>query len=541
MKTSTLRVNQSWQEIFTDPSATPDFSNKVLPAYLHRMRWFAAKSSAIKRYNIEQTLPYKMQNGRLTYVIFVEVVFQTSNTESYLLPITLAKNPEDDISVICEIKDPTKKSMGFLVDAIYTKGFRNDIYQKILTGKKVKLNVGEFHFSKGKTLKAPSNINKIESKVLKLEQSNSTILYEGKYFLKIYRKLFRDNNPDLELTRFLSEKTKFKNSPKFAGGIEWVREDYYRMSIGLMQEKVENQGEAWNNTLSSIESFFEKVDLNNVPLSDIPKFDLYKPIETGDISHAFRELVGDEFLDKVALLATRTAEMHIALFSEKTDRHFTPETFNSDYTVWLLNRVMYMFDSRFHLLEQTINKLSGVAREYAEYIIDNKDDIKNRILNFDELSLNSSRIRIHGDYHLGQVLITGSDFCILDFEGEPESTIRDRKVKQPPLKDLAGLFRSYHYATYATVFNSLDGNLDLETAMEVGGRLYRAIVGLSLHHYVKTAMENGLNIGYQKEIDFLLRYHIFEKAIYELGYELHSRPDWVIIPLKGIIQILKND
>ena len=171
----------------------------------------------------------------------------------------------------------------------------------------------------------------------------------------------------------------------------------------------------------------------------------------------------------------------------------------------------------------------------------NKEAIKNHILKFDEENLNSARSRIHGDYHLGQILITGDDFCILDCEGEPESTIRDRKVKQPPVKDLAGLCRSYHYAVFATVFNSLPENIDRETATELGGRLYRIITGLSLDRYVETAMDNGLNIGYAKEIDFLLRYHIFEKAIYEIGYELNSRPDWVIIPLKGIIQILKND
>ena len=114
-------------------------------------------------------------------------------------------------------------------------------------------------------------------------------------------------------------------------------------------------------------------------------------------------------------------------------------------------------------------------------------------------------------------------------------------MKQPPVKDLAGLCRSYHYAVFATVFNALPKKMDRETATELGGRLYRIITGLSLERYTETAMEGGLNIGYAKEIDFLLRYHIFEKAIYEIGYELNSRPDWVIIPLKGIIQILNND
>ncbi|MCA1763940.1 MAG: hypothetical protein LC664_13245 [Flavobacteriales bacterium] len=109
------------------------------------------------------------------------------------------------------------------------------------------------------------------------------------------------------------------------------------------------------------------------------------------------------------------------------------------------------------------------------------------------------------------------------------------------MKDLAGLFRSYHYAVFATVFQQNHTQLPLDLLTEAGGRYYRLMVGLSLYYYTKTAMDGGLNIGYASEIDFLLRYHIFEKAIYELGYELHARPDWVLIPLKGIMQILNND
>lgn len=123
-----------------------------------------------------------------------------------------------------------------------------------------------------------------------------------------------------------------------------------------------------------------------------------------------------------------------------------------DYTVWLLNRLMYILDGRFNLLEQKVSQLKSTAREYAEYVLANKEGIKNHILKFDKENLNSFSVRIHGDYHLGQILITGDDLCILDFEGEPESTIRDRKVKQPPVKDLAGLCRSYHLCCFCNRF-----------------------------------------------------------------------------------------
>lgn len=153
--------------------------------------------------------------------------------------------------------------------------------------------------------------------------------------------------------------------------------------------------------------------------------------------------------------------------------------------------------------------------------------------------MKSERIRIHGDYHLGQVLVNGEDFFILDFEGEPESTISDRKVKQPPLKDVAGIFRSFHYAIYANIFNNKDKyNYEQSELFMAGELLYKYFVGIFLQTYTEVAQAGNLNIGYKNEIDFLLKYCLLEKAVYELGYELNSRPRWSVIPLTGIASIM---
>ena len=133
---------------------------------------------------------------------------------------------------------------------------------------------------------------------------------------------------------------------------------------------------------------------------------------------------------------------------------FTPTHFNDDYTVWLKNRMLYMFQNRVNTTENNLHKLDGLALDLANEFLEKKNLIRKRFVNFDWTKLKGERIRVHGDYHLGQVLVQGDDFFILDFEGEPESTIRDRKVKQPALKDVAGLFRSFHYAIYATLFNN---------------------------------------------------------------------------------------
>ena len=244
---------------------------------------------------------------------------------------------------------------------------------------------------------------------------------------------------------------------------------------------------------------------------------------------------------KVQKLAKRTAEMHIALGSEFEETAFEPTRFNDDYTVWLKNRLLYQFQNRLNTIENNLHKLEGLALELAKQFLEKKNDIRKHFVNFDWTKLKGERIRVHGYYHLGQILVQKDDFFILDFEGEPESTIRDRKVKQPPLKDVAGLFRSFHYAIYATIFNNSDTySQSQEKLFAAGELLYKYLIGVFMGVYVEEIKMANLNIGYRQERIFLLEYSLLEKAVYELGYELNSRPHWAVIPLKGISNIINK-
>jgi trehalose synthase-fused probable maltokinase len=203
--------------------------------------------------------------------------------------------------------------------------------------------------------------------------------------------------------------------------------------------------------------------------------------------------------------------------------------------------LLYQFQNRLNTIENSMHKLDGLALELANEFLEKKNIIRKRFVDFDWTKLKGERIRVHGDYHLGQVLVKDDDFYILDFEGEPESTIRDRKVKQPPLKDIAGLFRSFHYAIYATIFNNTESyKQEQEHLFEAGEVLYQYLKNVFLGTYVSKVQEANLNIGYNQERIFLLKYAMLEKAVYELGYELNSRPRWAVIPLKGISNIINN-
>jgi maltose alpha-D-glucosyltransferase/alpha-amylase len=371
-----------------------------------------------------------------------------------------------------------------------------------------------------------------------LEQSNTSIIYNDSFVLKIFRRIYVSTNPDYEISRFLTERMHFENTPRYTGSINLALAEG-NITLGLMQELVSNQGDAWKFMLEQIDGVFDNLKRKKIKIDKLPDIAMFKRLRINEIPPEIIDWVGLSLFLRIQTLALRTAEMHIALGSDIHETAFTPTTYNGDYTVWLKNRMLYQFQNRLNIIENSLHKLDGLALELAHQFMENKKLVRKHFVDFDWTKMKSERIRIHGDYHLGQVLVNGDDFYILDFEGEPESTIRDRKVKQPPLKDVAGMFRSFHYAIYATIFNNKEKYpFEQEDLFKAGEILYKYFVGVFLETYIEKAQSGNLNIGYNHEIDFLLKYCLLEKAVYELGYELNSRPRWAVIPLRGIQSIM---
>ena len=531
---------KTWDETFNDESFRQGFVERILLNYMMTTRWYAAKTQKVKTIKIEQQMPFEMEGDETVYFITIEANFEAGFTEYYFIMVGLVDEDVevDKKAVIYNLSANGVK--GQVIDSLYYEPFRKALYNQILSQKPLSDDNNKLLFDRGRALRSsPAYEN---SRVLGFDQSNTSIEYNDQYFFKVYRRLFSDANPDLELTKFLSEEGHFNNSPRYGGSVSWVKNDFQTISLGIMQEKIENIGEAWNHTVDMIKGYFERIEATDAPIDDIQDVPSFAFVSPEELKSDFRLLIADDVLTKVEKMAQRVAEMHIALFSNRVETQFNPIPFNGDYTVWLKNRIIYQLNARFILVDENIEKLTGLAQEYAQLFVNHRADITNRFLAFEENRLNSCRIRIHGDLHLGQILMTeDDDFYIIDYEGEPESTIRDRKVKQTPLKDVAGMLRSFHYAVYAVIFDKNNKfQLSQEALFEAGEKYYRAIAAVFLNKYVTTAMSENLDIGYESEIKYLLKYHLLEKAVYEIGYELKSRPDWVIIPLTGIKQIFED-
>ena len=523
--------NIDWKNAFAVEDFVKVFSSDILENYIINKRWYGGKASTLKYIEIVES--FQISSKKHTYYgVLFEVNFKEAFYQHYFMPISFMS--EVDLETNTVIAPVIMNGVqGYLVDALHQEDFRKLLFDNIVHSNSkldAKLN---FHCGIKLTQKTYQS-----SKFMGVEQSNTSIIYNDTLVLKIFRRIYINMNPDYEISRFLTERMHFENSPAYKGSISVILTEG-NITLGLMQELVPNQGDAWKFMLEEVDRIFENLSYRKIKIDKLPEVELFSRLRLNEIPHEIIDWAGLKIFLRIRTMATRTAEMHIALGSDIHETAFTPITYNSDYSVWLKNRLTYQFQNRLNILENNLHKLDGLALELANQFLDQKKNIRKIFLDFDWTKMKSERIRIHGDYHLGQVLVNGEDFFILDFEGEPESTISDRKVKQPPLKDVAGIFRSFHYAIYANIFNNKDKyNYEQSELFMAGELLYKYFVGIFLQTYTEVAQAGNLNIGYKNEIDFLLKYCLLEKAVYELGYELNSRPRWSVIPLTGIASIM---
>ncbi|MGJ8745324.1 maltokinase N-terminal cap-like domain-containing protein [Polaribacter sp.] len=533
-KTSLFSSINNWEEIIEDKEFVNVFLSDVLEDYIQKQRWYGGKSSELKY--IELIEYFRIQQGDEVYFgLILEVNFVEAFYHHYFLPIAFVSDENfAQENRILPLK--LKNQEGYIIDAMHLEAFRKVVYQRISSALPIDKTPVQYHKSEGFNFPAYTS-----SRLMGVEQSNTSIIYNDAFILKFFRRIYADKNPDYEMSRFLSLKKDFKNTPPYIGSMNIIDSENVNITIGLMQKLVANNGDAWEYFLKEIDVIYRSIESKKINFDNLPNIQLFENKKISELPPEIVDWLGLNLINKVSLLAKRTAEMHIALGSEFEDTAFTPTRFNGDYTVWLKNRLTYQFQNRLNLAENNLHKLEGYALQLAKEFLDNKNIIRKRLVNFDWTKLKGERIRIHGDYHLGQVLVQDDDFCILDFEGEPESTIRDRKVKQPPLKDVAGIFRSFHYAIYSTIFNNQEHyKKNQEQLFKYGELLYKYMISIFLETYINTTQKENLHIGYSSERIFILKYCLLEKAIYELGYELNSRPKWTIIPLKGIANILNS-
>ncbi len=516
-KTDSLSLNKPWTEFALDKKAIAWLEENVFYEYMRKCRWFAGKARMIKFLKVQQLLSMPIDGG-LAYLVILHIGYTYGDEEKYAMPVSFLPDDYDLIGHINPkafiVKATVDGKPGWLIDAIYDFRFQTELFKNIWDNASTKQENGALNYHRGKGLAATDEDMGYLCVIPDLEQSNSSLIFGNKYFFKLYRKLFREINPEVEMLQFLTETGSFKNIPSYCGSLIYERPNTPPVTLGLMMQKVASKSDSWVATGDDLNDFlFMFVDKH---------FSIH-----------------DMVFEKVELLGRRTAEMHLALLSDKENEAFKPEKYNPEYVQWLQGSLSKLLNKRITLLKENYSRLDKNVKDLADDFIKSEEIIK---LFFEKIASNelrSSRIRIHGDYHLGQVLFTGTDYLIIDFEGEPESSITDRKIKHSPLKDVAGMIRSFHYAVCSKLyFSDETKNIDPLRLQKAADRWYKLITDAYVDSYMQTMGDISAIFGNRTELNFLLQLHLLEKAVYELGYELNGRPDWIRIPLKGIQQVL---
>lgn len=544
---SRLFVHKNWKHIFQDRLKS-HMEKETIPKFLARMRWFERKSATVAHARIVTHISIGGSELCLLEVGYREIPL----IDTYLLAISYAAKPEADQmmldnpqSLISQILVDSQE--GILYDSIYNEEFRNALFTMIRNKKRVRFDREEFvgytsEFYK-KTL-SKNDQHPLTSKVFNAEQTNSCVVYGQEFMLKLYRKLEEGINPDIEIEKFLTEKTDFAHVPRFAGAMEWHDSTYVPMSIAILTEFVANEGTGWKMALDALSSYYEKVLAHKEADKEIAKYKethLYDRLKA--LEPLLEELIGVGYLEAFRLLGQRTGEMHLALSSRPDDPEFAPELWGVLFQRSKYQAMRSKARTTIQILKSKLPNLPDEIKKLAEQVISVEGEILSTYHNVLHRMFHFYRIRTHGDYHLGQVLYTGKDFYVIDFEGEPLQTLSSRRVKRSALRDVAGMIRSFHYAAYKVLLSNTvikpEGMPTLEPWAELW---YLKMTKEFLQTYFQTVATAPLPIIPKevKDCEFFLHIFMLEKALYELAYELNSRPDWSAIPCKGILFHLKN-
>jgi trehalose synthase-fused probable maltokinase len=511
-----LTSSTPWTTVASDTPFWSELAQTLLPFYVNTCRWFAGKARQQTGFSVQTIHTLTLSDGDVAYLSILEATYADGIPEHYLLPLSFITDTLVDVPDKGRIGEATLGGqLGLLIDAIYDERFRHALFANIYTNQVIPQSDGQLIFRKGKGLEEGDE--NLSSRVLPVDSSNSAMTFGDKYFLKLYRKLFQETNPEVDMVAFLTDESDFNHIPAFGGSISWQpAEEGSDITLGMMQRMVQNDKDSWMQTGDYLNDF----------LFAVPQR-----------LFAIRE----DVFEKVELLGKRTGEMHCALYKPEANAAFAPEPFTDEYREFLIKRFGDLLERRYALLIDNYTKLDPQTQRLAWVFMEAREMIETFIDDFRNRPIDSLRIRIHGDYHLGQVLAAANDFVVIDFEGEPESSITERKIKHSPLKDVAGMIRSYHYAVSAKLFNSIETDaLHPEHLQRVSDRWFYLIRDTFLNSYLEVFGTPHPLFKNNNEVNFLLLVYLLEKAVYELGYEISYRPSWVKIPLRGIIDVVRE-
>ncbi len=544
-----LVVPEDWRNLL-QPHWRTGLEN-YLCAFLKSRRWFGGKGREVKSVQVRDAIELPV-NSTGAFLLLLTVEYLEGDPELYSLPVALAEGGQAQQieerapqQVVARVRLEREGSSGVLYAAGRSPEFGQAVLEAIARRRSFPGSHGELKALPTASLRglAGNRLTGLEPWFGKAEQSNSAIIYGHKFFLKLFRRLEVGTNPDLELGRFLTERG-FPNIPTVAGALEYRNHNGDELTVGILTRFLPQAKDAWGYSRDMLSRYFDRVRAADKNASPEPAAEqsLFR-LAQQDPPESVVALVGT-YLELARLLGQRTGELHLALSSDAQNRDFAPEPFTPFYQRSLFQSMRNLAVQNFSLLRRGFELIPAEVRDQARQVTALESEVLKRFRAVYESPITARRIRCHGDFHLGQVLYTGKDFIFIDFEGEPARPLGERRIKRSPLRDVAGMIRSFDYLTYLALERQLElGTIqehDLPALEPWTAFWYRWVSATYLKAYLRVLRSSDLLPEATNQLSILLDAHLLEKAVYELGYEFNHRPTWLKVPLRGVLQLINQ-
>ncbi|HCW64454.1 MAG TPA: alpha-amylase, partial [Leeuwenhoekiella sp.] len=464
--------------------------------------------------------------------------------EMYQLPVSYIANSYESLTeavpqkgILAEVH--FKESSGILVDSVYVEPFRAQLFYSLQAGATLKFGKEKLAFERG-NITPDSDIEEVSSRIIESKQSNTSIIYDHRYFLKLYRRLDSTVNPDAELSQYLTETVKFANTPDYMGKLVYYTQKRNEAVLGMMQDLVTNVGTGWVNAKDAAHRYMERIETQAQELEpDYDKGLRTRPLLFEDLKEPESDLVESLFPERISLLGRRSAQMHQALASHEELKGFEHEAFSLHYQRSLYSSLQSVTREAFENLRRSIPSLPVTIQAEAEAVLKRKNEVLDCFKRVFKHKINTVKIRTHGDFQLGQLLWTGKDFVIINFEGEPSRPFSERRILRSGLRDVAAMIRSFHYAAYSPLMQQNYAEDYRETHLEAWAEAwYYYVSRFYLDGYISTLKGSDLIPDTERDYQVLLETFLLEKAVGELNTELNHRPLFALVALRGIQAVL---
>ena len=504
------------------------------------LRQASGKAMRRRATNIIDALTISGENNHALLVLCVE--FAEGDPQQYLIPVMSASGEE-----LTEIEHRFSHAIIAYVDGLEQP---TAIVDSVACGRGAPLLLSLFRprmtargsgrtqgFARGR-LKQIDEHSLPLPKPAEFEQTNSTLLFGDQLLLKIYRQVESGVNSELEIGEFLTSKVPDCPVPRVLGGLTYRSpQDNTDAVIGLVQEFVPNQGTAWDMAVDRVGSFFDS--LLSQPELTPPTLTPGSRVARADLKpdQVAWDLVGS-YLASARKLGTRTAEVHVALGSRREPGSFAPEPFTTMHQQSIYQWSRALMVRTFQALRKTLKQLPEDVRADVEQIVAREAEIERNLRKVTTVRIDALRIRCHGDLHLGQVLNTGDDFVLIDFEGEPAKPLSQRGYKRCALRDVMGMMRSFNYVTESVLRGGRYRDRDIEQLRPWARYWEEQVSSEYLGGYLEVAVGKPFIPKSPAQIELLLNFYAIEKAVYEINYEMNNRPAWLAIPVAGLQSVL---